>query len=115
DFSIYDYHEYTGSNASEFYEEMMRVDSLWSLYFDTYHASRTSSYIYDEYNVYDFKLDSNIFRNDGEVADHDTATYEHRYQFRTKGFIHRTGSDSMLLIDLGRFLTDQYYLSHHEV
>lgn len=109
-YDAYNFKEFT---QKEIFEEFSRVDSFWSLYLNDYYKSRMLAYLYDEYHFDEIKLDSNIIYNDGDFEDVDSALYGYKVVFRVKGLKNPSMSDSMMVIKLGKLLTEQYYIDNY--
>lgn len=101
-------------NVPEMINEFHRVDSMWSLYFKDYYKQQMSALLTDDYHFNDFKVDSSKTDNDGDFADCDTSVYGFNVYFRVNNLISKTDSDSILMLNMGSLISEQFRISNFE-
>lgn len=108
---VYNFKEFDSNE--EFWEEYMRVDSCWGLYFDQFYTAQMTRFLYNDYDFRDIVIDSLVKQNDGDFTDDDTSIYNFRTHFKSEGLIDDSESDSFKVVNLGNMITRQYHLSNY--
>jgi hypothetical protein len=95
-------------------KEISRIDSFWRLYIKGYHKAGMTKFLYSEYHFRDIEIDSfRVFEN-GEFKDDESAPYGFKVEFKANGLLGKT-ADSLLVLNLGKMITEQYQLSNYKV
>ena len=96
-------------------KELDRVDSFWKIYIKQYHKGKMENFLYDEYHFKKIEIDSFRVFEDGNFTDDDTAEYSFKVEFKANGLLDKTSSDSIMVLNLGRLISEQYQLSNYKV
>ncbi len=96
-------------------KELNRVDSFWKLTIKEYRKGQMLVYLYDEYHFREIEIDSFKLHQGGDYTDNDTAIYGFNIEFKANGIIDKTSSDSMLVMNLGKMISEQYQLSNYKI
>lgn len=110
---LYNFKEF--SSNEEWFEEANRIDSSYRLYFKDYYKGRMLAFLYNEYQFSDISIDSMRIFEDGNYPDDESKDYGFKVVFKTKGLIEKSSNESILVLNLGKLMTEQYQLSDYKV
>lgn len=110
---LYNWKEF--SSNEEWFEEAMRLDSSYRMYFKEYYNDRMLGFLYSEYNFNDITLDSNRIFEDGNYLDDESQDYGFKAVFKVKGLLEAGFNDSLKVLNLGRLMTEQYQIPDYKV
>ena len=110
---LYNFKEF--SSNEKWFEEASRIDSSYKLYFKDYYKERMLAFLYNEYHFSDISIDSLRIFEDGTYPDDESKDYGFKVVFKSKGLIEKGNNESIIALNLGKLMTEQYQLSDYKV
>lgn len=108
--NVYNFKEFNSNE--QLFEEIHRLDSCWTLYYQNYYNRQMEAYTYEDYDFDDLQFDSTVQTLSGEYEDNDSAVYRFKNYFKASGLLSSGQSDSFKVLRLGQMITTQYHLSN---